>query len=435
MNTRPQSSTQTTSSSVGNRLRRTLLCLGVAAASLASLPAAAQMTTRDLARQVLPSVATVYAYDAKGAVQGAGSAFVVRADGLLVTNSHVIEGAESAGVVFTNGRKARVVGVVAADPDMDYALLRVEAVALTPVKLASTSEPEIGERVVAIGAPHGLTGTVSEGIVSQLRQQEASTETPVERLMIQHTAAISPGNSGGPLVNDRGEVIGINTEQLRTGQNLNFALPVFYLRSALSGDLNVRGTVASYRSEIEKLRAKRVAAAFDKAFTTYKDPDGLFQVGIPRGWTVQRQVKADSETGGVDVTVMIHAPDAELAHLDGWLSAGMRFSLRLPPKDRVWTETYRKQWAESAIRSTVGSYDKVKTSDPEEAQLGKVKMVGFVVSGTYSKLSEPEVGGIFLLPSERALVQVEIAMPSGRTDTLKAITTLVAASLEMPWAQ
>lgn len=410
---------------------RIAFAAGIAWAALGTAAAETHFSTREIARKILPSVVTIYTYDEDGKLEGNGSGFVVHADGLVLTNSHVIANADRAGVTFANGRSARIVGVVAADPDTDYALVKVEAAGLAPVRLWTGGEPEIGERVVAVGAPLGLTGTVSEGIVSQVRQQDRDGATSTARTMIQHTAAISPGNSGGPLVNDRLEVIGINTEQASRGQNLNFALPVYYAREALSGDLRVRQDLAGYRQELADREEQRALETLRKAFTVYRDPDGLLSFLSPKGWTVQRQVQPHADSGGTLVTVMVHAPEAEQAQLGGGLSEGMRFTLLLPPKGQVWTDAYRKQWATERVRSTVGSYDQLQASDPETMQLGNVTMVGVAYRGSPRQLARPGVGSLFVLAEAYLLASIELAMPAEHADLLLALATSTAASLEV----
>jgi hypothetical protein len=180
-----------------------------------------------------------------------GSGFVVDAKGLVVTNYHVIEGAKSVTITFPDKRKYRAEGFLAISPTKDLALLRFQPrdKGLKTLKLADAA-PGKGERVFAFGAPMGLSGSVSDGIVAAIRpgldvrdtlQKLAKRDVYTESLgydldaeWIQSTAPISPGNSGGPLVNARGEVVGVNTWVCALGQNLNFSLSVAHLRTLLA---------------------------------------------------------------------------------------------------------------------------------------------------------------------------------------------------------
>src|SRR2546425_730931 len=173
-----------------------------------------------LVKRIQPAVVTVLAYDATGQPLQQGSGFFVSAAGHLVTNRHVLQGASRAEVQPPNGQRYAVTRVVAEDKTGDL----VEVVTDTPQEAVrelpiSRVMPEVGERVVVVGSPLGLEQTVSEGIVSALRA------LPGFGTVVQLTAPISSGSSGGPVVNLRGEVIGVTTLQMAQGQNLNFALP------------------------------------------------------------------------------------------------------------------------------------------------------------------------------------------------------------------
>lgn len=151
-----------------------------------------------------------------------GSGFVVSSDGMIVTNYHVMDGAVSA-IVEINGVTYDDVQVLAANEEWDLALLKVNTTDLQPLPLASTiDDVRLGEQVIAMGNPEGLKKTVSDGIISTVyRRLEGFNYDH-----IQTTAPISKGSSGGPLMNMRGEVIGVNTLTYLTGQNLNFAVPI-----------------------------------------------------------------------------------------------------------------------------------------------------------------------------------------------------------------
>ncbi len=161
--------------------------------------------------------------------QGGGSGFVVDARGLILTNNHVVDGAESVKVRFADGteREAEVLG---RDSGNDLALLRADLPDDTPVaSLGDSDEAQVGETAVAIGSPFGLGQTVTQGIVSAVDRDWAAGGGRTMRDLIQTDTAINPGNSGGPLLNARGEVIGINTfneSPVRGSVGVGFAVPV-----------------------------------------------------------------------------------------------------------------------------------------------------------------------------------------------------------------
>ncbi|MEL6383939.1 MAG: HhoA/HhoB/HtrA family serine endopeptidase, partial [Cyanobacteria bacterium J06626_18] len=158
--------------------------------------------------------------------QGTGSGFVLTADGRIITNAHVVEGASQVSVTLTDGRTfmGEVVGI---DSVTDVAAIKIDAEDLPAVVMGSTATLSPGQWAIAIGNPLGLDNTVTAGIISALGRSSTEVGIPDKRVQfIQTDAAINPGNSGGPLLNDRGEVIGMNTAIRKDAQGLGFAIPV-----------------------------------------------------------------------------------------------------------------------------------------------------------------------------------------------------------------
>lgn len=181
-----------------------------------------------LTRKILPAVGLIVVSDSTGRVTAQGSGFMVSSDGEFVTNYHVIEGAASAVIKFPNGAFYGVDGVLALDPVQDLAVLKAAGKGFPFLTLGDSEDVEVGESVIAIGSPLSLEETVSSGIVSGVR-------TIGERSLkvIQTTAAISPGSSGGALLNLKGQVIGITAYRLVKGENLNFAIAANYVKPLL----------------------------------------------------------------------------------------------------------------------------------------------------------------------------------------------------------
>jgi serine protease Do len=158
--------------------------------------------------------------------QSLGSGFVWSKDGIIVTNNHVVEGASKITVNLSDGRQlvAQLIGV---DPDSDLAVLRVGAKGLTAAPIGTSSDLLIGETVVAVGNPFGLSGSVTTGVVSATGRSVPSKEAGRTFTdFIQTDASINPGNSGGPLLNIEGRVIGINAAIYAQAQGIGFAIPV-----------------------------------------------------------------------------------------------------------------------------------------------------------------------------------------------------------------
>lgn len=181
--------------------------------------ATAQDLLPELVRRIKPSAVAIETFDSRGEKLSRGSGFFIDVD-RVVTNRHVIDNAFRAEVHSYTGAIYQVKGVIAVDAEGDLALLRIEAPAnqVRPLLLDKTS-PQEGESVVVIGNPLGLEGSVTNGIVSAVR------DIPTFGRIIQITAPISPGSSGSPVVNMQGQVIGVATLQITGGQSVNFAIP------------------------------------------------------------------------------------------------------------------------------------------------------------------------------------------------------------------
>ena len=209
------------------------------ASSTSTSSAAAPTDVSDIYRQVSPGVVFIASTTAQG--QASGSGWVYGSDGTIVTNDHVVEGARSVSVRFTENGDPIEAKVLGTDPSTDVALLKVDPSkvegGVRPLQLADSKTIEPGQPAIAIGSPFGLQGTVTSGIVSALGREIQAPNGFTISGVIQTDAAINPGNSGGPLLDDDGRVIGINSQIATNGTDANsgvgFAVPIDTVKSVV----------------------------------------------------------------------------------------------------------------------------------------------------------------------------------------------------------
>lgn len=182
----------------------------------------------EIARKVAPTVVLVKGRSKAGEVVGSG--FLVSSDGKIVTNVHVIRDLTTAGVQLASGEIFDSIRVLAFDERKDLAVIQIPGFDLPASDLGNSNELVVGIPVVIVGSPRGLQGTVTAGVLSAIRDEP----TGAGFKMLQTDAAVNPGNSGGPLVNVKGEVIGVVTAKLHGSEGLNFGVPINYVRGLLN---------------------------------------------------------------------------------------------------------------------------------------------------------------------------------------------------------
>jgi len=184
-------------------------------------------TAKEIAQETFPSVVLLVMEDKNGQPVSLGSGFFVKID-IVATNLHVIKDA-ARGYAKIVGQKPKyeIAGIIGIDTQRDLVLLKITDVKASPLSFGAINHLAVGDEIYAIGNPQGLEGTFSQGIVSGIRTIDSDT-------LLQITAPISPGSSGGPVLNAQGKVIGIAVATFSSGQNLNFAIPASYLSVLMS---------------------------------------------------------------------------------------------------------------------------------------------------------------------------------------------------------
>ena len=201
-------------------------------------------TPQEIARKAFGSVVLLVMQDSNSQPTSLGSGFFVR-KGIVATNVHVV-GTASGGYAKLVGKGAKfgVEGIVGIDQERDLVLLKVGDVESAYLSLGNSDNVEVGQQVFAVGNPQGLEGTFSQGIISGIRQVGADK-------LLQITAPISPGSSGGPVLNAGGDVIGVAAATFTNAQNLNFAIPSNYVKH-LAGNLQPVTSLAKAKVEKKK---------------------------------------------------------------------------------------------------------------------------------------------------------------------------------------
>ncbi len=231
-------------------------------------PAAQSFNSAEITKKVAPAVVLIKGTTDTG--EGLGTGFVISSDGKIATNLHVVESLRHAGVELASGEKFDSFSVLAFDARKDIAIIKIPGFDLPTVPLGNSNEVQVGEPVLVVGSPLGLQGSVTTGVISSIRDDPFGGGLRV----LQTDAASNPGNSGGPLVNRQSEVIGIITFKIRAGENINFAIPINYLRGLMDSppsamtldDLRSKlsGTSDVFRSDVFPTRWKSLTSGTTK---------------------------------------------------------------------------------------------------------------------------------------------------------------------------
>ncbi|MEO8390330.1 DegQ family serine endoprotease [Polaromonas sp.] len=290
--------------------------------------------------------------------RGQGSGFIVSADGIILTNAHVVKDAKEVSVKLTDRREFRA-KVLGADPKTDVAVLRIEAKNLPVVTLGKISELKVGEWVLAIGSPFGFENTVTAGVVSA-KGRSLPDDSAVP--FIQTDVAVNPGNSGGPLFNARGEVVGINSQiYTRSGgyQGVSFAIPID-VAAKIKNQIVATGKVEHARLGVA---VQEVNQAFADSFRLDK-PEGALISSVEKGGPAD---KAGLQSGDVirNVNGQPIVSSGDLPALIGLLAPGDTLKLD------IWRQGSAKE-----ITAKLGSANEktaqaaVKKDGPSQGKLG-----------------------------------------------------------------
>jgi len=346
--------------------------------------------------------------------RGVGSGFILTQDGYIMTNAHVVDGADEVLVTLTDDRefKARIVG---ADKRTDVAVVKIEATGLPAVKVGDVNRLKVGEWVMAIGSPFGLKNTVTAGIVSA-KQRDTGDYLP----FIQTDVAINPGNSGGPLINMRGEVIGINSQiYSRSGgfMGISFAIPMDEA-VRVSDQLRTSGRVSRGRIGVQIDQVtKDVAESIGLG-----KPAGALIRGVEAGSPAD---KAGIEAGDIIVRFDGKAIEkhSDLPRLVGSIKPGTKS-----------TVTVFRRGSTKDLMVTIAEVEpeKVAQKPAERDEKPKASAVAQMLGLTVSELSEAQKRELKVKGGVRVDVATEAAARAGvrEGDVIVAIANVEVASVK-----
>ncbi|MGE8655473.1 MAG: DegQ family serine endoprotease [Achromobacter sp.] len=291
-------------------------------------------------------------------VRGEGSGFIISSDGIILTNAHVVQGAKEVTVKLTDRREYRA-KVLGADPQTDVAVIKIDAKNLPVVKIGDVNQLQVGEWVLAIGSPYGLENTATAGIVSAKgRSLPDDTSVP----FIQTDVAVNPGNSGGPLFNDRGEVVGINSQiYSRTGgfQGLSFSIPI-----------DVAYKIKDQILEHGKVRHARLGVTVQEV---NQDLANSFKLDTPTGALVSSVEKGSAaEKAGLQPGDVVRKINGKTIVSSGDLASLITLS---SPGEKIALDLWRNGAAKEVV-ATLGGMPKDSTQtagdsrDVQKGQLG-----------------------------------------------------------------
>ena len=346
--------------------------------------------------------------------RGVGSGFILTSDGFIMTNAHVVEGADEVLVTLTDDRefKARIVG---SDKRSDVAVVKIEATGLPAIKVGDVNRLKVGEWVMAIGSPFGLKNTVTAGIVSA-KQRDTGDFLP----FIQTDVAINPGNSGGPLINMRGEVVGINSQiYSRSGgfMGISFAIPMDEA-IRVSDQLRTSGRVSR----------GRIGVQIDQVTKDVAESIGL---GKPMGALV-RGVESGSpaDKAGVEAGDIITRFDgkaiekhSDLPRMVGGIKPGTKSAM-----------TVFRRGASKELMVVIAEVepDKVVQKAPEREEKPKVSSAGQVLGLAVSELADGQKKELKIKGGVKVDASTEAAARAGvrEGDVIVAIANVEVASVK-----
>lgn len=338
---------------------------------------------------------------------------------MIVSNYHVVAGAAQVRVTAQRGVTYDVQSVAGHDFDQDLVVLSVGGYGHSVLPFASWNTLRLGAEIVAIGNPRGLSSTVSEGIISSLRTEQS-------RWRVQFTAPISPGSSGGALLDLYGRVIGVTTSYVENGQNLNFAVPTDYVLRTISAGRGHRYTLA----DLERLAATNDDD--ERAQWTAENlrihTERIFDMTYLAGWKVE---ESEEWSGAVyHRSVLFAPPYAHRSLVSGYLSEGVRVSFQIAQVGHYWTQPVH-EWAQGRIQDLLDANPGFIVVERSNEVMAGMEATSCAMVGQNSNIPEPEKTTFYFAGEDTWRLTIEVVSPASRLSQNEAIFKAIANTIRV----
>lgn len=294
-----------------------------------SRASAQKLEMQEIVHQTSPALVQILTYDEDGELMGSGSGCIIHSNGVIATNFHVIDGASTVVVRLTSKAEHRVKKVLGYDARIDYAILKIDAFGLPIIPIGDYKKVQRGDEIVVLGYPMGVLDFSSTFGRVNCKGTRCLPSREIDYDIILFDAPISPGNSGGALINANGEVIGMPTFYWKEGQNLNYAISMIDVRKAYHISV---ATETSYTLQdllvAKEQKLNSDLKSLNSKLEIYEDKNTLML--YPKNWKIQSLVTKIDSIGAQNTVIMFHPPSADIAQIKGLLSHGMKVSITYP---------------------------------------------------------------------------------------------------------
>jgi serine/threonine protein kinase len=357
-----------------------------------------QADPTEIGAAVSPAAVKISSFDEAGNPLAAGSGFVVEATGTIATNYHLIRGAHRVNILTSKGEELQVRGVLEYDPAQDFALLKVDAYDLPVVPLGDAEILSLAETLVAIGHPGGLSSFATTGLMAGRRTADGYA-------LLQVTAAF-PGSSGGPVANQKREIVGMVAASKAGEASQTFALPVNYVAAALRSSTRELKTLASVA---QWQRNKDL-----ENFAGHEGKYSAFRALYTKGWSEETEERWTDNDTNFRINTVFAPASAALKEPVGYLSEGIRVSVQLLREGNEWREKTAAEAGPVVAQALISANTGFRQTANGMAALGGEPAYMFEITGQGERISEPERARFFIIARSECRLTAELVAPASK---------------------